>query len=226
MSYMNTKTASIAIVTLTIIQSGRVLCDAGNAGRISSTSISNGAWSRGDGGTTLAAGLSQIRLKPESVESPGINSSINTNEFTWQHIEITRGLFWPVDLNIGFYYNDEFKVHKWNTSIQYSFFQKPFYPSLAVRGGYSKLEKPNFVESQNYSASAASSWGYKNLSVFGNVGFSMLSIRYNESSFDDSILTQQAGLQFKLNPLSQISFARTWQESEILSNEFKFSVGL
>ena len=46
------------------------------------------------------------------------------NNFIWQTVELTKGLFWPLDVHASYSYNNQTKLLKWHGMLQYSFSKK------------------------------------------------------------------------------------------------------
>ncbi|MDB2447203.1 hypothetical protein N9W79_01120 [bacterium] len=200
-----------------------------NVERLARTPFSDGAWARGQYGATISAGISAINLEKLDQTQSNENRLLETTEgFVWQKFELAKGIIWPVDMNVSFSYNDENKMLKWNGMLQHSFFQRPLLPSIAVRADYSKLYNNQDLNSSNYSLALASSWGYRFVHLFASRNEnlnSQESAKYNLDLISHSS-TDQLGLQINMNPLSKVSFSKTWENGQTISNEIKVSVGL
>ena len=189
---------------------------------ILATPFSEGAWARGSFSGTLSASLVNLNIDTSKDNSEENYVLSKEGSFTWQKFEFTKGIIWPLDLNVSFSFNEENKMLKWNGLLQYSIFQKPFFPSVSLRSGYSHLNWINHFEASNFDISIATSWGYSYLTIFASriENFSsIVSQNYQNSQ-------NQYGIQMKLNPLSRLSFSRVLEEEKPVSNEIKFSVGL
>lgn len=222
-----TKYSTAATITLSSLIIGSAptgLAQPTDLMRISRAQVSDGAWSRGVHGTTMSAAVESITLAGNS-ES---NVLTESSTFTWQKFEITKGLVWPYDINLAFAYNSENMIYRWSGNVQYSFFQRPMFPALAVRAGYSNLSNLEDLDSDNYSGALTASWGYKKVIAFGSLQLNLSSMSGYEEAENDVYFssTQNIGFQYNITPLSKISYSQSWDEGTKFSDEVRLSVGL
>lgn len=209
--------------------------------KITPTGYGEGAWARGPRGLTIGfkRQFTEIDLGDfdlQKVENQDNQQDIETSEndlkgdkFAWNGIEFAKGLMWPFDLLGSFAFHEPSSTLKWNTSIQHSIFQEPFYPSVAYRIGFSNGQKAGLFTSQSYETKLLTSWGYQSVEIHGNYGLHLTNVSVSEQNRNKTSstgTTQLLGFSLKLNPLSKISFSKTWTDYAPLAVEVKFAVGL
>lgn len=198
-----------------------------NLTRILTTPYSDGAWSRGVHGITMATSLKTIPLisKKTNFDNEILNDE---NNFIWQTVELTKGLFWPLDVHASYSYNNQTKLLKWHGMLQYSFFQKAYYPTLAIRTSSTSLKNKNSNIASSNNLSVAFSWGYRSLNIFGSAFKYIVTSeqKYRNEKLDSIGSSEIFGFQYNLNPFSKISISKTWEKGDNVANELKFSVGL
>jgi hypothetical protein len=214
-------------ITLGALTAHQLFANTANISKITRTPFSEGAWSRGSYGLTMSGGIHTLSLAPNSLPEDGSFLDLN-DKFTWQTFEFTKGIIWPVDLNLSLSYNEKNNLLKWNGLLQYSIFQRPFFPSIALRGAVSNVNAHSKFEANNYSIAASTSWGYRYLTVFASIDKHLTKATSNiyDLNLTDYSSTEHLGLQYKLTPLSKVSISKTWDQGNNISNELKISVGL
>ena len=149
------------------------------------------------------------------------------NQFSFC-VLLVKGITWPFDIQASMSYNELNRLVKFSGVGQMSIFQRPFWPSVAVNGGHSRLLQNHNFEAENYSLALSTSWGYRSFLVFGNLSQNITAthIKNEDKSSIKNSLTNQYGLQYRLSPLSKISISRNLESGSIVSNEIKLSLGI
>lgn len=132
--------------------------------------VLNSAWAVNPSGLAMDFALEQISNPAQrytSEESTG--SQTNSSKATWMTLGVAKDVIWPLSVGFNFAAETASFSRKHGTWLQYSFLQKPKFPSLALRGKYSQTQFNNSARAGSSGLEMALSYGVGPMSVLANI---------------------------------------------------------